>query len=448
MIKSLSKLIGISVNFDKSDWHDVVGQSGIIQSLSILIVQTANPKIRMLCGTVMHIIQQRGSEIDQPVDWQTILKPLITLLFCSDEQISETGKQSLLKILSMNPVITNDIVQLGLLDQTSELLDQAFPSTSGTSSQQQLPILLSQIVLLNILEVIGQVIKTDDEFGLNAFLLRNCLSRIMRLNLPTSIILAIGSIPLVLEDELTTDNSNDIQHIKLQEAQNRIQLLQKIVIQKDESIRIEQLEKREYKIKLKEEQSRSLQLEERLRIAEEQLQTEEKLKKEALQQIKIKDEEIQHQQMELIQILKKSPVQGSPELQFEEHVEIDLTSQFLNPDETGQLLRIEQIDNLHRKAVILNDWLTVCIPLDKVITDGIHSVSVQFQKCNSAHCVNGFVGIVKAKHEVPCPCNPLNKPHYLDMLFYNGFDGTVKYKGHGRKGNSKFSDGQLITMEL
>ncbi|KAA6362740.1 MAG: hypothetical protein EZS28_041732, partial [Streblomastix strix] len=124
------------------------------------------------------------------------------------------------------------------------------------------------------------------------------------------------------------------------------------------------------------------------------------------------------------------------------------TSELVNTDENGQYLRLESIDGLIRKAVALQDKYPVVVPLNKELNKGIHSVTVKFDKCNQGDHVCLFIGIAKQSHKIICPCKAWEKSNNANMIFYHGHDGWVKFRGDIIYGNAKFSDNQLITMEL
>ncbi|KAA6363476.1 MAG: hypothetical protein EZS28_040997 [Streblomastix strix] len=134
-IESLIQLISLGLSFGENDWHGIITTSGVIESVSELMLETTNPKIRTLCGAVIELVQQRSCESNESTDWRTLLSPLISLLFNSDEKISEIGKQSLLKAVDKNAEILHGLLQLGIIDEASEQLDLAFPPPPPSSSQ-------------------------------------------------------------------------------------------------------------------------------------------------------------------------------------------------------------------------------------------------------------------------------------------------------------------------
>ncbi|KAA6347863.1 MAG: hypothetical protein EZS28_052004, partial [Streblomastix strix] len=115
-----------------------------------------------------------------------------------------------------------------------------------------------------------------------------------------------------------------------------------------------------------------------------------------------------------------------------------------NPDPTGQGARLECVNGLLRKAVALIDREYLCISLNEVMKKGIHSLSVKFDKSNLWGCI----GIVKAYYKIPYPCLPGKKSNEQSMLIYWGYDGYIRFKGKETFGNLRFSDYQILTMEL
>ncbi|KAA6361689.1 MAG: hypothetical protein EZS28_042784 [Streblomastix strix] len=195
-------------------------------------------------------------------------------------------------------------------------------------------------------------------------------------------------------------------------------------------------------------------IEQKLRDSELRLRDEQELKRQeqeqkisALDQVRTKETEIQHLRTEITQ-LRNTQVQIPQTPLVIDSTQEDKTSELSNPDTTGQYITLSRVDGLNRKAISLQDKQCVVISLNKEMTKGIHSVSAKFQKNNYIGFVNGLVGIKKASHMISCPCNLAQEQNKKNMLFYIGYLGKIWFKGNGTEGNSKFSDGQLITMEL
>ncbi|KAA6381636.1 MAG: hypothetical protein EZS28_022837 [Streblomastix strix] len=434
-IKSLTDLIGLSLNFESGEWHGIVCESGVIETLSAVMNETSNAKIRTLCSTVIHIIEQRGSENGQSTDWETILSPLISLLFNKDEKISEISKQSLLRSIGANSEISQALIELGLFDKCSETLELTFPSSSSSSqtsyssssssSSSQTSDIVPQMIILNIVEVVDKVLKSNEESIKKTKQLKNCCSRIIKMKLPRPIKLAIQQIQIVMEGE-STENDEESNQIKLHQAHEHNRLLEEQIHQKDELIRI---------------------IEQRLRDEQELKRQEQEQKISALDQVRAKETEIQHLRTEITQ-LRNISIQNPQIPLVIDQTQEDKTSELSNPDTTGEYIRLSRVDGLNRKAIALQDKQCVVIPLNKEMTKGIHSVSAKFEKCNLSGFANVYVGIAKASHPIPCPCDPLDEQNNKSMLYYFGYSGKVCFKGNGIVGNSRFSDGRLITMEL
>ncbi|KAA6362238.1 MAG: hypothetical protein EZS28_042235, partial [Streblomastix strix] len=239
--------------------------------------------------------------------------------------------------------------------------------------------------------------------------------------------LAIQSILIAIEGE-SSDNNEEIIQAQLHEAQERIKTL-------EEQARIGQQREREK--------------DEQIRKSEENARNEEQMKKDAQEQLKIKDAEIQRLKDDITQLRSVSvPIPVPKQDQIINANEEDKTSELSNPDENGTYIRLERVNGLNRKAIALQDKQPVVIPLNKEIINGIHSVSVKFEKCNEDGYIQGQIGIVKASHNIPCPCKAWEEPHITNMLYYHGKYGELHFRGKSTSGNTKFSDGQLITMEL
>ncbi|KAA6370776.1 MAG: hypothetical protein EZS28_033697, partial [Streblomastix strix] len=79
--KQLESLIILAMSFDSQDWRGIILESGIIEIASQLLGENENPRIRTLCGTILMIMEQRGSEVGQLNDYRSLLSPLVSLLF-------------------------------------------------------------------------------------------------------------------------------------------------------------------------------------------------------------------------------------------------------------------------------------------------------------------------------------------------------------------------------
>ncbi|KAA6398154.1 MAG: hypothetical protein EZS28_006319 [Streblomastix strix] len=408
-IKSLTDLIGLALCFESEEWHGIVSESGVIEALSALMNETKNAKIRAFCSTIIHIIEQRGCEVGQSTDWQTILSPLIQLLFNKDEQISKTGKSSLIDAIRTNPEISKALIELGLFDKCSETLDLTFPSSSSSSSSSsQTSDIVPQIIILNIVEVVDKVLKNNEESIKKSKQLKNCCSRIMKMKLPRPIKLAIQQIQIVMEGE-STEIDDDSTQIELQQAQDRIRELEEQIHQKDEQTR----------------------------IAEQRLIDEQEQKRQALEQLRAKETENQRLQTEITE-LRNIPVLNPQISLVADSTQEDKTSQLSNPDTTGQYIRLERVDGLNRKAFALQDRQCVVIPLNKEIYKGIHSVSTKFEKKQLQRIFRCICWDCKSFSRNSMSMQTKKRLNY----------GNVWFKEVQTEGNSKFRDGQLLAMEL
>ncbi|KAA6374562.1 MAG: hypothetical protein EZS28_029912 [Streblomastix strix] len=217
-----------------------------------------------------------------------------------------------------------------------------------------------------------------------------------------------------------------------------------IIANKEKNISEEIAKAAQERILIVEEEKKAFQeqkreIEEQLKISEEKTRIEEMHLKEVQDQVTAKDSQIEHLLAEVAQ-LKHQPVQTI------EHGD-DTTAELSNPDSSGQGMSLERVSGLLRKAVALKQEFLV-VSLNKEIKNGIRSLTVRFGKCNFLGFAQGYVGIAKSTYKIPYPCIPNVKPHCQNMLGYLGLDGEVCYKGQSIKGNSKFKDGQLITLEL
>ncbi|KAA6402792.1 MAG: hypothetical protein EZS28_001682 [Streblomastix strix] len=411
-IKSLTDLF-LSIIANESIQHWIIVESGLLLVLSELMSGTVNPQIRSLCGSLILVVQQLGAKSGEAVDWRTLLSPLFSLLFNIDENISQSGKQSLLKAIDHNPDAIKGLVELNIYDRSSQMMDFAYPQSSTSQS----PYLES--VLVNVLEVVAFALREGSEIGKKTAMLLATLMRIKQLQPSKQIKSVIGSILSILEDEHDDSNDNKIIQNQLLEAQQQVILAQN-------------------KAKLAEEQ---------IIAAEQKAQQSEQRMLEVNEQIRIKDQQINRLQAQiaknhpdsiLIQQIVLPPRSG----------EEDYTSELENPDPIGSGVRLERVGRLFRKAINMRDQVCASIILDKEIADGIHSITIRFDKNNVDGYVNGRLGIMKANYRIQYPCEPWLIPHRNNMLGYGGYSGFVKYKTIQAEGNIKYSDFQLITMEL
>ncbi|KAA6384340.1 MAG: hypothetical protein EZS28_020130 [Streblomastix strix] len=128
-------------------------------------------------------------------------------------------------------------------------------------------------------------------------------------------------------------------------------------------------------------------------------------------------------------------------------IQEDKTNEFENPDATQKLIRLERVDGLNRRAVAVqhDDFI---VPLKKEISEGIWKLSGKFDKCDAlGGFIPGSVGIVKASHKVPVPCDTAAEPNMDSMLEFHG-RGVIVHKHQFNPGNGQFNNNQLIELEL
>ncbi|KAA6391962.1 MAG: hypothetical protein EZS28_012510 [Streblomastix strix] len=436
-LHSLENLIVLSITLQQRESQNILKTSGIIETVQNLILETSIPRIRSLSITLIQLLQQIGVESVEIADWRTLLSPLMSLLFNEDEQISHIGCQSILNVIKVKPDSIQGLLQLNIFDIAAMELNNTFPSdstqtSSSSSSQQhsQLPV----NVVLSILEVIEKLIRASSEAVQYTNKLKFALNRVKQMNPSRQLKSAIGAILFILDDEDEQQSDEKAKQTALQEANEQLRNLQ-------EQFRVSEQAKRDF--------------EERMRIAEEKARNEEQLKIAALEQARNaqeqnrnKDGEIIRLQTENIQlrqaqqsIIQQKQVNNAP-------IE-DITSELENPDSQGHGIRFECIDGMLRRVVALHKS-DLSFSLNKQIKNGIHSISVKFDKNSREQHehIRGRVGIMKASYQIPYPCNPFSEPHRFNMLFYGAGTGNISFKGTDYPGNIKFRNGQLVTLEL
>ncbi|KAA6368806.1 MAG: hypothetical protein EZS28_035666, partial [Streblomastix strix] len=130
-LKELQNLVHLAFGFELSQLHEIVTQS--------IAIETS------LCGAVLHVVQQRGTETEQIADWRTLLSPIVSFLFSTDELISELGKQALIDSIDKKPESLQGLYELDLIEHATEELNHFYNSQS--SSQQSDQSVLSESVL-------------------------------------------------------------------------------------------------------------------------------------------------------------------------------------------------------------------------------------------------------------------------------------------------------------
>ncbi|KAA6366281.1 MAG: hypothetical protein EZS28_038192, partial [Streblomastix strix] len=184
-------------------WQEIVCESGIIEILTELLLQTKNLRIRTLCGAVIETIQQRETEINEVVDWQTLLSPLISLLFNRDELVSESGKQSLIMSIEMRPESFIGLINLSIFDKASEVLDTYTQSQSSQSSQviPEIPI----TILIKVLEVIEKGVHLIFDYGKKTYNFKIVSQKVMYTISEERIKDLLSSILFILQEQEEAD---------------------------------------------------------------------------------------------------------------------------------------------------------------------------------------------------------------------------------------------------
>ncbi|KAA6383191.1 MAG: hypothetical protein EZS28_021282 [Streblomastix strix] len=111
-----------------------------------------------------------------------------------------------------------------------------------------------------------------------------------------------------------------------------------------------------------------------------------------------------------------------------------------NPD--PESVTFEYVYGILSKAN-LNWSAERAIGIDPAITYGIYLFEIMYENLTD---FNQGPGIVKASYTIPryCPACGNND----NMICFNSHDGYICYKGQWTKGNSKYSNGQIIGLEL
>ncbi|KAA6372303.1 MAG: hypothetical protein EZS28_032171 [Streblomastix strix] len=112
-----------------------------------------------------------------------------------------------------------------------------------------------------------------------------------------------------------------------------------------------------------------------------------------------------------------------------------------NPD--PETVIFEQVGGILRK-VKLNKSCERTIGIDPVITDGIYLFEIIYEKIKDNF--HQGPGIVKASYTIPKDCAAHSNNN--NMICFNACSGNIDYKGQNTIGNSKYSNGQKIGMEL
>ncbi|KAA6391655.1 MAG: hypothetical protein EZS28_012817, partial [Streblomastix strix] len=228
-------------------WYGIVTQSFVIGAVSSLMFKTENPQIRNICGAVLQVLQLRGTEMGEIIDWKILIQPLVSLLFNPDKLISELGKQTILEGINKKPEILQQLVDIG------------FPERNLLSEAKDI---ISQEVLINILEVVLVFIQNGILNQRQTAKLRIAVEKLKQRQQTQSIDLICTDI--LQQSEQTTKIRTD----------QELQLDLEEKLQNKE----EQLQEAQYQIKNEQERTQNAEqkaenAEENQKIAEEKLQT-------------------------------------------------------------------------------------------------------------------------------------------------------------------------------
>ncbi|KAA6401623.1 MAG: hypothetical protein EZS28_002847 [Streblomastix strix] len=467
-IETLLLIINKSVNFDGAEWRGIMTTSGVIEVVSGLMLETTNPKIRSLCGTVIELLQQRGSEAGERIDWRTLLSPLISLLFSQDERISDTGKLALLKAVEKNPKSVEGLIQLGLLDEASDSLDIKFPSSSPTaspslsSSSQQT--VISQKLILNILQVVECVIKANTEKSIKTKRLQKTAERVKLLDPPRLIRGAIVSILSLFNGEQVKEE----EEAKTKQAQ--VQELESKNKQSEEKIRIAEQKQKiiEHQLKLTEQEKQlekdKYNEEKRRADAAEQEKQHEKTRAYAVQtqvtrltaenmSLKATIANLQAQ-VQLVKPHRKSTRSQTPSPQ----------PQSMSRNKSTAVMKTKQEElNSQRKDVQITfipkdklkgriegsrfihqeKWSPCTVTIDPAVKEGICRLEFMFE--NSLFCRS--FGIIDASSSVTAGKWPQDGGNREKTVRYQD-SGYVDHITNDSRGNQKIEDGQKIAVEV
>ncbi|KAA6398127.1 MAG: hypothetical protein EZS28_006347 [Streblomastix strix] len=99
-IAALQQIIILAVStFDRAD---IMQERGIIETASSLLVKSKNSKIKQLCGAIISLVGWLGIQNTIEIDWASVCYPLTQMLFSTNEEISNTGKNALTNLLEQS----------------------------------------------------------------------------------------------------------------------------------------------------------------------------------------------------------------------------------------------------------------------------------------------------------------------------------------------------------
>ncbi|KAA6372809.1 MAG: hypothetical protein EZS28_031664, partial [Streblomastix strix] len=224
-----------------------------------------------MCGTVLYILQQRGTETNEIVDWKMLVQPLVSLLFNPNILISELGKQIILEKISKKPEILQQLIEIGLFEHALEEINSFIPSSS--SSQNQLleaKDIIPLQVLGNILEVVLMTIKQGILCERKISKLRIAIEKLMQ-DLKTQQIESIFKEILHFAEQITkirTDQELQLDlEEKLQEYERKLKEDQDLIRIAEQRVKIAEENQRIAQEKLQESQDFKIIAEEKAKVA-------------------------------------------------------------------------------------------------------------------------------------------------------------------------------------
>ncbi|KAA6383996.1 MAG: hypothetical protein EZS28_020478 [Streblomastix strix] len=285
---ALESLVHFASNFKLNCWHNIVSQSSIIEAVSSLMFETTNPNIRNMCGTVLYILQQRGTETNEIVDWKMLVQPLVSLLFNPHILISELGKQIILEKISKKPEILHSLIEIGLFEHALEEINSLIPSSQNLLLEAKDIIPLQ--VLGNILEVVLMTIKQGILCERKISKLRIAIEKLMQ-DLKTQQIESIFKEILHFAEQITkirTDQELQLDlEEKLQDYERKQKEDQDLIRIAEQRVKIAEENQRIAQEKLQESQDFKIIAEEKAKLAQYRSQISEDNKRIAEDRIKV-----------------------------------------------------------------------------------------------------------------------------------------------------------------
>ncbi|KAA6373719.1 MAG: hypothetical protein EZS28_030755 [Streblomastix strix] len=143
-------------------------------------------KLQQLCIGLIGMIGQLGVEDEQKEDWIDLCISLSKLLFSSDNELQRKGKNSLINLIEQNEGIASNLLQIGLLNRSSETL-MINPLSSSQLKSSILPMASSSqisssspysVFVMNILEVLDKVLNCENAVFIKSNKLISVLEKI------------------------------------------------------------------------------------------------------------------------------------------------------------------------------------------------------------------------------------------------------------------------------